>query len=318
MRTLLIALVLALVGPAAAQRFPERPIRIVVPWPPGGGTDILARAMAARMSATLGQTVMVDNRAGANGAIGSTEVARARPDGYTLVVATADTHGIAPALRSDLTYDAIRDFSPLIWMTRQPLSLCVTPALPANDVASLLALARAQPDRITFASWGIGSTAHMATEKLMLATGTRMTHVPYRGAAPAVIDLIAGQVQVLFTGPLSVSQHIAAGRLRCLATASPQRHPSVPDLPTFAELGFPGIEIELWFGLAAPAGTPTAVMDVLHQAAAEALTYPAVVERITLIGQDVVGGPPGRLTEHIHREIEQWRNVVRTARITVD
>lgn len=319
-RTLLGATAAAAAGAhAQTAAFPDRAIRIVVPWPPGGGTDILARAVAARMATTLGQPVVVDNRAGANGAIGSQEAARARPDGHTLLLVTADTHGIAPALRADLPYDAERDFAPVIWLTTQPLALCLNPGVPATDVAGFLALARARPGALAYASWGIGSTAHMAMERLMLVSGTQLTHVPYRGAAPAVTDLMAGQVQAMFTGPATILQHAGpAGRLRCLATASPRRPSPLPDLPTFAEAGMAGLDMELWFGLAAPAGTPPAVIDALHRAAAEALGAQPVLERIAAIGQQVVGGPPGLLGEHITREVEQWRQVVRTAGIRPD
>lgn len=304
--------------PAVAQAFPDRPIRMVMPWPPGGGTDILGRAMAARMQEILGQPVVVDNRAGANGIIGSQEAARARPDGYTILMATADTHAINPAVRPTLPYDAIRDFAPLLWLTTQPLSLCVHPSVPAASLAEFVVLAKARPGRLTYASWGAGSTAHMAMELFQQRAGIELTHVPYRGAAPAVTDLVAGQVQAIFTGPLTVNQMLPQGRLRCLATAAETRPPVLPDLPTFAEAGYAGVSGGAWYALLAPTGVPEPVLATLRDAAAEALRSPTVRERIAGLGQDVVGGDGESLTRHMRHEIEIWRQVVQAANIVVE
>jgi tripartite-type tricarboxylate transporter receptor subunit TctC len=220
---------------------------MVMPWPPGGGTDILGRALAARMGELLGQPVVVDNRAGGNGIIGTLEAARAKPDGYTVLMATADTHAINPAVRPALPYDALRDFAPVLWLTTQPLSLCVHPSVSAASLPEFVALAKAQPGRFTYASWGAGSTAHMAMELFQQRAGIQLTHVPYRGAAPAVSDLVAGQVQAIFTGPLTVNQMVPQGRLRCLATAAETRPPVLPDLPTFAESGYAGVSGGAWY-----------------------------------------------------------------------
>ena len=305
--------------PAAAQAtFPDHQVRMIMPWPPGGGTDVLGRAFAQHMQAIWGQPVVVDNRTGANGIIGTTEAARARPDGYTIAMATADTHGINPAVRPSLTYDAVRDFAPILWISTQPLILCVHPSVQASTVGEFVALAKAQPARINYASWGAGSTAHMAMELFRLQAGIELTHVPYRGAAPALTDLVAGQVQAIFTGPFSAVPYHQQGRLRCLATASEARSAAAPDFPTFAEAGFPGFRADSWYGLVAPKGVPRPVLDALRSAAARAMEVPAVRERIASIGQDPVGGDPENFTAHMQREIEQWQQVVRKANITVD
>ena len=303
---------------AFAQAFPDRPIRMVMPWPPGGGTDILGRALAARMQELMGQPVVVDNRAGGNGIIGTLEAARARPDGYTILMATADTHAINPAVRPNLPYDALRDFAPVLWLTTQPLSLCVHPSVAAASLPEFVALAKAQPGRLTYASWGAGSTAHMAMELFQQRAGIQLTHVPYRGAAPAVSDLVAGQVQAIFTGPLTVNQMVQQGRLRCLATATETRPPVLPDLPTFAESGYAGVSGGAWYALVAPAGVPDAVLSRLRDAVLEALKAPSVRERIAGIGQDVVGEGGESLTRHMRHEIETWRQVVRAANIVVE
>lgn len=323
-RLVLLAAALALLAPAMAALaqpappFPDRPIRLVVPWPPGGGTDVLARALAARMSADLGQPVVVDNRAGANGSIGTAEAARARADGHTILMATADTHGIGPAVRRDLPYDAVRDFAPVLWATTQPLILCVHPGLGPTTLAEFVALARARPGAVDYASWGAGSTAHLAMELFRLRAGIEATHVPYRGAAPAVTDLVGGQVAAMFVGPLSANPNHAAGRLRCLATGTEARPASAPDVPTFAEAGFTGVRAEAWFGLVAPTGVPAPALAALRAAAARALDAPEVRERIAAIGQDPVGGDPERFGAHVAAEVERWREVVRAANVVVE
>lgn len=318
MRYVVVALLLIAAIPAHAQGFPDRSVRLIMPWPAGGGTDVLGRAFAQRMSQDWGQPVVVDNRAGANGIIGTTEAARARPDGYTILMATADTHGINPAVRPNLAYDAVRDFAPVLWISTQPLILCVHPGVAARDVREFVALARAQPGRINYASWGAGSTAHMAMELFRLQAGIEVTHVPYRGAAPAITDLIAGQVQAIFTGPFAANQHHPAGRLRCLATGTESRPATAPDFPTFTEAGFPGVRAESWYGLVAPVGVPEPVLTALRAAAARALAAPEVRERIAAIGQDVVGGDPERFTEHMRGEVERWQAVTRAANIVVE
>ena len=314
---LLLAAAAARAQPAPAPTFPEHGVRMIMPWPPGGGTDVLGRAFAQRMSQDWGRPVVVDNRPGANGILGTTEAARARPDGYTILMATADTHGINPAVRRDLAYNPVRDFTPILWISTQPLILCVNPLLAARNLSEFVALAKAQPGRINYASWGAGSTAHMAMELFRLRAGIEVTHVPYRGAAPAITDLIAGQVQAIFTGPLSANQHHSDGRLRCLATGTDTRPGTAPDYPTFAEAGYPGVRAESWYGLVAPAGVPAPVLATLRAAAARALDAPDVRERITAIGQDVVGGDPELFTEHMRREVERWQEVTRAANIAV-
>lgn len=305
--------------PAAAQAtFPDHQVRMIMPWPPGGGTDVLGRAFAQRMQEIWGQPVVVDNRAGANGIIGTTEAARARPDGYTIAMATADTHGINPAVRPNLSYDAVRDFTPILWISTQPLILCIHPSVQATTVQEFVTLAKAQPARINYASWGTGSTAHMAMELFQLQAGIELTHVPYRGATPAITDLLAGQVQAIFTGPFSANPYHEQGRLRCLATGTETRPATAPNYPTFAEAGFPGFRADSWYGLVAPKGVPGPVLEALRAAASRAMEDPEVRKRIASIGQDPVGGDPEIFTEHMRREIKQWQTVVRNANITVD
>ena len=319
-RLLLVAgAALLLAAPAAAQApaFPDRAVRMVMPWPPGGGTDVLGRAFAARMSADWGQPVVVENRPGANGILGTAEAARARPDGYTILMATADTHGINPAVRPGLSYDPVRDFVPVLWISTQPLILCIHPAVAARDLREFVALARSRSGRLNYASWGAGSTAHMAMELFQLRAGIQLTHVPYRGAAPAQTDLLAGQVEAMFTGPFSANQHHPTGRLRCLATGTEARPGSAPGYPTFREAGFPGIIAESWYGLVAPSGIPAPALAALRAAAARALEAPEVRDRIAAIGQDIVGGEPDRFTEHMRREVERWGEVTRAANIVV-
>ena len=305
--------------PAAAQPpFPDRQVRMIMPWPPGGGTDVLGRVFAQRMQEIWGQPVVVDNRPGANGIIGATEAAQARADGYTIVMATADTHGINPAVRPNLSYDAVRDFTPILWISTQPLILCVHPSVQAATVQEFVALAKANPAQINYASWGAGSTAHMAMELFQLQASIELTHTPYRGATPAITDVLAGRVQAIFTGPFSANPYHQQGRLRCLATGTDTRPATAPDYPTFAEAGFPGFRAGSWFGLVAPKGVPGPVLDALRSAAMHAMEAPAVRERIASIGQDPVGGDPEDFTKHMRREIEQWRQVVQRANITLD
>jgi tripartite-type tricarboxylate transporter receptor subunit TctC len=290
----------------------------VVPWSAGGGTDILARAMAAAMGEIGGTPVVVDNRAGANGIIGTQEAARARPDGTTILMATADTHAINPAVRTTLPYDAVADFSPLMLLTTQPLILCVHPSVPARSLAEFIELVRRQPGAVSYASWGAGSTAHMAMELLAARSGMRLNHVPYRGAAPAQVDLMSGVVQAMFTGPLTVNQMHPRGQIRCLATTAAARAAEVPDVPTFGEAGMAELSGGAWYGLMAPARTPEPILAEQRRLVADALARPAVRERAAQLGHDIVAIEGPRFAAFVAGDIARWRAVAQASGITVE
>jgi tripartite-type tricarboxylate transporter receptor subunit TctC len=255
-RILLGALVAVVAACASAQTYPTRPIRLVVPFPAGGTTDILAREVGDRLSRSFGQSVVVDNRPGAGGNIGSDLVAKSAPDGYTLLMGTVGTHAINPSLYTRMPYDHVKDFVPIILVAGVPNVLEVTPSLPVNSVADLIKLAKEKPGQLNFASSGNGTSIHLSGELFKTMAGVDMTHVPYKGSAPALTDLMGGQVQLMFDNLPSSLQQIKAGKLRAIAVTSAQRAPALPNVPTIAESGLPGFEASSWFGLLAPAGTP--------------------------------------------------------------
>src|SRR4051812_48707441 len=296
-------------GLAQAQGYPTHSIRLIVPFPPGGATDILARAVAQRWTETLGQAVVVDNRPGAGGNIGSDLVAKAAPDGYTLLMGTVGTHAVNPSLYSQMPYDHIKDFAPVILVAAVPNVMEVNPSVPAKTVAEFIAYAKANPGKINFASSGSGTSIHLAGELFKVMTGVQMTHVPYKGSAPALSDLMGGQVQVMFDNlPPSLPQ-IKAGKLRALAVTSAQRAPALPDVPTVAEAGLPGYEASSWFGVLAPAGTPPAVIARLNGEVAKWLATPDAKERMLATGANAIGGSPEDFAAHIRSETAKWAKV---------
>jgi tripartite-type tricarboxylate transporter receptor subunit TctC len=300
---------------AAAQEFPNKPIRFIVPWAPGGVTDVIARLIADKLTMQIGQPVIVENRAGASGVIGTEYVAKSPADGYTLVVVTASTHAMGPSVTPTKAYDPIKDFAPVIQVTNAPTIMVTPPSLPAANVAEFIALAKQKANELNFASFGKGSSSHLAGELFMQATGTQMVHVPYKGAAPAIVDMIAGRVQVFFDSIPSALPHVRNGALKALAVTGPQRSPAAPDLPTVAET-HPGFEMTVWQGLAAPAGTPPAVVERLYAEVAKIMAMPDVRQKLIDLGADPVSVTPAGFADHIRRENEKWRALVKSAKIT--
>ena len=315
-----IVAVLAAAGGALAQApaYPSKPIRLVVPFPPGGATDILAREVAQKLTEAWGQSVVVDNRPGAGGNIGAELVARAAPDGYTLLMGTVGTHAINASLYAKLPYDHVKDFAPVILVAGVPNVLVVNPALPVNTVAELIAYAKANPGKLNFASSGNGTSIHLSGELFKVMAGVQMTHVPYKGSAPAVADLISGQVQLMFDNlPPSLPQ-IKAGKLRALAVTSATRAPALPDVPTIAEAGLPGFEASSWFGVLAPAGTPPAIVARLNAEIAKWLASPEAREKLSKQGANAAGGSPEDFAKHIAAETTKWAKVVKDSGAKVD
>jgi tripartite-type tricarboxylate transporter receptor subunit TctC len=308
-RALLPAPLLALPGLARAQVWPSRPIRMVIPYPPGGASDIIARLLQPHLTELLGQNLIVENRPGANGFIAAELVARATPDGHTLLMGNAGPNGMGPALYGDrMTYDAERDFAPVMAVSIVPQLLCLYPGLPARDLAGFLDLARRQS--LSYSSAGIGSAGHLAMSLLESMSGARLTHIPYRGSAPATADLISGVVVAHFDTAPAILPHVREGRVRAIAASSLRRIAQAPELPTVAELGFPGFETVSWGGVLAPAGTPGPVIGKLNAALREAMARPAVQEALLRQGIEPQSGPPEAFGAYVVAELTKWRGVV--------
>lgn len=297
-----------------AQSYPNKPIRIIVGSAPGGAPDVLARAIAPKLNTALGQQVVIDNRAGASGAIGAEIVANATADGYTLFVSTTMGFAILPNLRKKLPYDPMRDFSSITQLAKASNVLVINPAVPARTVAEMIKIEKSKPGTLSYGSAGNGSPAHLAGEMLNMMAGIRMTHVPYKGAAPALVDVIAGQVQIIITSPISAGPHITSGRVRALATTGLKQNPALPDLPTVADT-LPGFEISQWWGLSAPSRTPKSVVDKLHGQAAKAINMADVREIIVRNGSDSVGGTPKEYDALIVAERKRFGELIRKAGI---
>jgi len=309
-----LAAALIAVTSALAQTYPSKPIRVVVPFPPGGGTDIVARTVTPKMAEILGQPFIVENRAGAGGNIGTEAVAKSAADGYTLLVASAST-AINTTLYPNLPWDPTRDFAPVVLMVVNNHLLAAHPSVPANNVQQLLALARAKPGSITYASYGPGSSAHLTGELFKLMAHVDLLHVPYKGAAPAVNDLLGGQVNIMFADVAALLPHIKSGKLKALGIASAKRFEGLPNVPTIAETGVPGFEAGGFLGLVAPAGTPAAVINALNGAAQKSLAMPDVHERLMALASPPVGGTPEQFGQYLKREIDKWARVIRAANI---
>ena len=305
-------------APAASQSFPVKPLRIVVPFSAGGPTDITARFIAPRMTELLGQSIVIDNRAGATGIIGAELVAKSPPDGYTLMMATASVVAINMVTYSKLPYDTLRDFQPLTPIMTTATILVVHPSVPAKSLKDLVALARARPGQITMASAGTGGTLHLPIEMLMKSAGIKMTHVPYKGAAPAVIDVVAGQVSGMFVDLPVISPHLKAGKVRALAMASPQRSVYFPDVPTTKEAGYSNVELQNYYALFLPARTPQEIVGKLHDAAVKTVNTPAVREKLVGSGADPLTMTPEEFTRFLRADIEMWGKVVKAAGVKVD
>lgn len=317
-RVLATALAAALPLPAFAQAFPSRPVRIVVPYPAGGTADAVGRLVAEHMRNGLGQSVVVENRAGAGGMLGAEQVARSAPDGYTLLLGLNGPISINPAIRTDMTYDPLRDLAPLTLLCEIPGLLGVTKALPANSIAELVALAKRSPGSIAFASQGSGTTGHLVGELLNVLGQVEMQHTPYRGTAPAMTDLIAGRVQFTFDLPPVLLPQQQAGTLRIIATSSRRRLSYLPDVATVTEQGFPDLTYFAWVGMLAPAGTPEPILQRLHAENLRILALPEVKERLATFGAEPSGLGLAEYRSYLAAEIVKWRNVARQANVKPD
>ena len=306
----LVVLLSAAAPSAQAEDFPTRPIHIVIAFPPGGPTDFVGRIVADRMKAAIGQSVIIDNKPGANGTLGGEFVAKSDPDGYTLFLTTAGAVTVSPHIMADIHYDALRDFAPVALVTKVTEVLVVTPRLGINNVKELVALAKAKPGTIAFASTGIGSPPHLAQELLAASAGVRFLHVPYRGAAPALTDLLAGQVQVLSADVPVVIAQIRAGAVVAIGAAGERRDAILPDVPTLAEQGYPNTDASNWYGLLAPAKTPVAVVAKINAAVNAALDDPPTREKLVQAGATPIGGSPASFAKFMTAEYEKWGRVV--------
>lgn len=302
---------------AQAPAWPSRPVRFIVPYSPGGPTDIMGRIVAQAVQGPLGQPFVVENRAGASGIIGSEAVARAAPDGATFLV-NASAHAIVPHLVRQMPFDVINDFAPVTNIAAVPLMVVVNPSLPVRSIAELVAYAKANPGRIAYASSSQGGAPHLAAELFKLMAGVDMTHVPYRGSGPAVQDMIAGTVQVMIDSMPSSAGAVRDGRLRGLAVTTRERVPAFPDLPTVAEAGVPGYEIATWYGIWAPRGTPQAIVERLQQATAAAVATPEMRARLDALGAQPVADSPADFARFVGTEYERWGRLVRDANIRMD
>lgn len=295
---------------AMAQAYPARPIRLIVPFPPGGGTDITARAVAQKLSESWGQTVVVDNRPGANGTIGVDIAAKSAPDGHTLTMISS-SHAVNTSLYTRQPYDLLKDLTPITQATSQPYVLVINPSVPAKSVKELVGVAKAKPGALNYGSSGTGGISHLAGALLGSLTGTSLVHIPYKGGAPATIDVISGQIQIMFGTLLLNGPHIKAGRLRVLAVTTPQRWPGTPDLPTMQEAGVPGFVITQWYGLLAPAKTPQPTVAKLSKEIARILHQPDVKEKLAADGADAVGNTPEQFGAHIQSETAKYGKLIK-------
>ena len=313
-----LSIAVPLAGNAQAQGYPTKPIRLVVPYAPGGATDIIGRATAEELTKTIGQPVVVENRPGAGANLGSEMVARATPDGYTLLTTASSTHGISPFLYANLSYDPNKDLTPVIALASFSNVLVVHPSVKANTVQELIDLAKAKPGKLTCASSGFGSSIHMSCEMFKHMVGLDIVHVPYKGSAPAVTDLMGGQVDLMFDNIPSAISHVRAGKLRALATTGAERAAALPDLPTMIEAGVDGYQSGAWFGLAVPAGTPADIVARLNAEGRKAVEAPGFVKRIEELGYDIVGGTPEQMAAMIDEEVKRWGPIVKASGAKVE
>jgi tripartite-type tricarboxylate transporter receptor subunit TctC len=304
----------ALSCPADAQDYPTKPIKFIVPYPPGGGTDVVARIVNEPLATALGQPIVIDNRGGAAGNLGTDIVAKAPADGYTILF-TLSSHTINPKLYEKLPFDVERDFVPVSLVALIPQILVANPSVPITSVKELIAYAKANPGKLNYASVGIGSPAHIAGELLKLKTGIDMVHVPYKGGGPAVVDTIGGQVQLAFVSMPAALQHVKSGRLRAIAVASAKRSASAPEIPTIAEAGVPDYAVESWYGALAPAKTPPAIVAKLNAAFAKVLESPQVKERLFAQGAEAASSSPAQFDRMMKDELAKWEQVIKSAGI---
>jgi tripartite-type tricarboxylate transporter receptor subunit TctC len=303
---------------AAAQPYPTKPVRIIVGFAPGGGTDTVARVLGQKLSEWWGQQVIVENRAGATGTIGADLVAKAPPDGYTLLMGHVNSNAIAPNVFKKLPYNALKDFTTIGYVGYVPNVLTVHPSVPAKSVKELVALAKAHPNELTYASSGVGSTQHLAGEKFTLDTGTRMIHVPYKGSGQAIVDLVGGQVSLNFDTMPPVLEHIKSGKLRALAVTTPKRAEGLPDVPTLAETGLKGFDMTNWYGVMGPAGMPRELVTKINADINKALQEPAVRRRLVEVGTEITLMSPEQFDAFVKAEIAKYAQLVKAANVSVD
>ncbi len=308
-------LLLALSHPALAQ-YPNRPLRLIVPFPPAGATDIVGRIVAQKLGEQMGQSVVVENKPGAGGSIGSDLAAKSAPDGYTLLMATSSTHSIGPALQK-LPYDPLRDFAPITHVANVPNVLVVSPVLPVNSLKELIAYAKARPGQLNFASSGVGTIVHLNGELFKMLAGVDLVHIPYKGTALSIPDVANGSVAMLFDSLASVQPHIKSGRVRPLAVNAQKRSALMPEVPTLAEAGMPAFDRYTWFGMFAPAGTPKEIVVRVNAEVLAALKAPDLLERFAAAGAEPVGSTPEQFVERIKSDAAKWAEVIRAANVKV-
>jgi tripartite-type tricarboxylate transporter receptor subunit TctC len=313
-RTLCFSLAMLLSAPVSHAAYPERPVRIVVPFAPGGGTDIVARKLGEAIAGDLGQPVVIENKPGAGTIIGTNAVATSPPDGYTLLMATF-AHAVNLSLYAKLPYDTFRAFDPVALVARSFNVVVVDPRLPIGSIRDLISYAKANPGAVNFGSYGVGTSAHLAGELFKSLTGVNLTHVPYKGAAPALTDLLGGQIQVMFATVASAAAYVQGGQLRALAVTSSERSPAFPELPTVAESGAPGYVAESWYGLYAPAGTPAEVIRRLNETVGRGVGTPTFKTLEEAEGLTFAVGTPEDLDRYVHGEAARWQNIIRTSNI---
>ncbi|WP_425066514.1 Bug family tripartite tricarboxylate transporter substrate binding protein [Reyranella sp.] len=319
MRRAACALVLAVVaGPVWAQDFPSRPLKLVVPYAPGGGADSVARIVAKKVSENIGQPIVIENKGGAGSIVGTDLVAKAEPDGYTLLLGQSGPISINPAVYKSLPYDPVKDFAPITMTTAYPYILVVNAESPAKTLQEFVALAKSKPGGLNYGSTGVGAANHLVAELFASKAGLKMTHVPYRGTALAVGDLVSGTLNVVFGDPISVLPHIKSGKLRALAVTSLERSPVAPEVPTVAESGYPGFEALAWHGILAPAKTPPAVVNKLNAEIVKALADPATRELLEKQAMQTVGNSPEAFAAFIQKDIATWKAVAAAANVTVE
>ena len=315
MRALVIASLALLTNPAFAQAFPAKPLRLIVPFSPGGGNDTVARSLAQQMSTGLGQQVVVDNRAGAGGVVGAEAAAKSPPDGYTLFLGGVGSHAVNPSLYQSLPYDAVKDFAPVSLVASAPSVLVVIPSLSAKTLPELTALAKASPGKLNYATNGTGSSSHLATLLYESMAGVKMVHIPYKGLAPALSDMLGGQVQLMFNSIVALVPQVKAGKVRAIAVTSKTRSSLLPDVPTLAESGLPGYEAGSWYGILVPAATPREIVNRLNAEIVRAVKTPEMRSRLSGEGADPIGSSPEEFADHIRAEMARIGKVIRDAGI---
>lgn len=315
---MLCAALAAALPAAQAQQYPSRPVRFVVPFAPGGSVDTLARTIGPKLADALGQQVVVDNRPGGNGDIGMIIVAKAPADGYTLLLGYIANLAIAPSLYAKLPFDPQKDYAPITQIATSPNVLTAHPSVPAKNLQELIALAKTKPGAVNFASTGVASVGHLTGELLNSLAGIKMTHVPYKGGGQAIIDLVGGHVQVMFSGFSAAMPHIKSGKIRALAVTGAARSPALAEVPTIAEQGFPGVEATAWYGMLAPTGTPTVVVTRVHGEVVKILKLPDVTQRLGGLGFEIAGSTPEQFGAYIRSETKKWEKVVKASGAKAD